>query len=115
MMRVLGLAALLAASAVTPAAAADVIMPHLEIPKFPPQWNLTMSTMTQLCFGPTPLGGGVPLNNETGRFLRKWGVIEIDFESEESLWAHHHGGKDADVLIREQQIGGSGGSLEPPG
>ena len=77
------------------------IMPHLEIPKFPPQWNLTMSTMTQLCFGPTPLGG-IPLNNESGQFLRKWGVIEIDFESEESLWAHHVGGKDADVMMLEQ-------------
>lgn len=59
----------------------STVMPHLEIPTFPPQWNLSRSTMTQLCFGPTPLGGE-PLNNETGRFLRKWGVIEIDFESE---------------------------------
>jgi hypothetical protein len=24
---------------------------------------------------------------------RRWGVIEIDFESEEKLWAHHRGGK----------------------
>jgi hypothetical protein len=76
-------------------------MPHLELPKFAPTYNLSKSTMTQLCFGPTPLGGA-PLNNETGQFLRHWGVIEIDFESEESLWAHHAGGKNADVMMLEQ-------------
>ena len=76
-------------------------MPHLETPKFAPTYNLSRSTMTQLCFGPTPLGG-VPLTNETGRFLRKWGVIELDFESEESQWAHHLGGKDADVSMLRQ-------------
>ena len=55
-------------------------MPHLELPKFAPTYNLSKSTMTQLCFGPTPLGGA-PLNKTTGQFLRQWGVIEIDFES----------------------------------
>ena len=82
-------------------AAAVSVMPHLEIPTFEPTYNLSRSTLTQLCFGPTPLGGEA-LSNETGQFLRKWGVIEIDFESEETQWAHHVGGKDADVSMLEQ-------------
>ena len=31
------------------------IMPNLLFPKWPPTYNLTQSTMTQTCFGPTPV------------------------------------------------------------
>ena len=57
--------------------------------------------MTQLCFdvnigAPTPV-----LNNKTGAFLKTWGVVALDFESQENIWAHHSP-KDADLLMIEQ-------------
>ena len=72
------------ASSVTP------IMPNLLFPAWPPTYNLTQSTMTQTCFGPTPVPGAEhkPFNETTGAFLRQWGVIALDFETEETLWAH---------------------------
>ena len=62
--------------------------------------------MTQTCFGPTGKTGptdpkGAALNNATGAFLRKWGIIALDFESREALWSRHSP-KDADVMMLEQ-------------
>jgi hypothetical protein len=59
---------------VQPGLTSTPVMPHLELPRFPPTWNLSKSTLTQLCFGPTPLGGA-PLNNETGQFLKRCGAM----------------------------------------
>ena len=75
---------------------------HLLLPPFPPTYNLTKSTMTQVCFGPARLPGAPILNNETGRFLRQWGIVALDFESQESIWAHDKRGKDADVKMVDQ-------------
>ena len=82
------------------------VMPHLLLPPWPATYNLTMSTMTQTCFGPTGKTGptdpkGAALNNATGAFLRKWGIIALDFESREALWSRHSP-KDADVMMLEQ-------------
>ena len=37
----------------------------------------------------------------TSVFLRKWGVVALDFESQEALWAKHSP-KDADVMMLKQ-------------
>lgn len=62
--------------------------------------------MTQTCFGPTGKHGrydpqGPSLTNESAAFLRKWGIVSLDFESEEAKWAHHSP-KDADVTMLAQ-------------
>lgn len=77
-------------------------MPNLLFPKFEPTYNLTMSTMTQTCFGPVTIGQPAPvLNESTGAFLKHWGVVALDFETEENIWANHRP-KDADVMMVEQ-------------
>ena len=60
------------------------VLPHLLLPPWPATYNLTRSTMTQLCFGPGM--GAPPLTPETGAFLRHWGIVSLDFESQEALW-----------------------------
>ena len=82
------------------------LMPHLLFPPWPATYNLTKSTMTQTCFGPTGRTGpvdpkGAALTNATGAFLRRWGIIALDFESREALWSRH-APKDADVMMLEQ-------------
>jgi hypothetical protein len=83
--------------------AADLpAIPHLIMPKFAPEWNLTKSTMTQVCFGPSKVpGGSMVLNKSTGAFLRQWGIVALDFESQEGIWGQHHP-KDADVMMIDQ-------------
>jgi hypothetical protein len=77
-------------------------MANLLFPKWKPTYNLTMSTMTQTCFGPVTIGKPAPiLTNETGAFLKHWGVVALDFETEENIWADHRP-KDADVMMIEQ-------------
>lgn len=84
------------------AIASPPLIDHLLLPNFAPTWNLTKSTMTQVCFGPSKVpGGSVVLNNQTGAFLRQWGVVALDFESQEGLWGQHHP-KDCDVMMVEQ-------------
>lgn len=56
--------------------------------------------MTQLCFGPG-MGGTPVLTNKTGAFLKAWGVVALDFESQENIWAHDRP-KDADMMMIEQ-------------
>lgn len=80
------------------------VMPNLLIPTWEPTYNLTKSTMTQLCFGP---GMGAPiLTNKTGAFLKSWGIVALDFETEEGNSQHggwsQHRPKDADVMMVEQ-------------
>jgi len=78
-------------------------MEHLLLPPWPPTYNLTKSTMAQVCFGPT--GQRTPsapiLTNTTGAFLRKWGIVALDFESQEDLWSQHSP-KDADIMMLQQ-------------
>ena len=77
-------------------------MPNLLLPSWEPTYNLTQSTMTQLCFGPVNIGKPAPvLDNQTGAFLKSWGVVALDFESQENIWAHHSP-KDADLMMIEQ-------------
>ena len=57
--------------------------------------------MTQSCFGPGSVNGPPRLTPKTGAFLKQWGVVALDFESQEGLWAHHRP-KDADVMMIEQ-------------
>jgi hypothetical protein len=64
-------------------------MPNLLLPPWAPTYNLTKSTMTQSCFGPARISPVGPLTNESGAFMRAWAIITIDFESQETLWAHH--------------------------
>jgi len=78
----------------------DAVMPNLLFPRWAPTYNLTQSTMTQLCFGPG-MGGTPVLNNQTGGFLKQWGIIALDFESQENTWTSHSP-KDADVMMIEQ-------------
>ena len=57
------------------------VMPHLTLPKSAAwsTYNLSRSTYTNVCFGPT-FEPSTRLN-ESASWLRKWGLIEIDFES----------------------------------
>ena len=65
-------------------------MQNLLIPKWQPTYNLTQSTMTQTCFGPVTIGQPAPvLNATTGAFLKQWGIVALDFETEENIWANH--------------------------
>ena len=74
-------------------------MPNLLLPKWQPTYNLTKSTMTQSCFGP---GMGAPvLTNTSGAFLKSWGIVALDFETEEGAWSQHRP-KDADLMMVEQ-------------
>ena len=58
--------------------------------------------LTQLCFGPVTIGKAAPvLDDTTGAFLKQWGVVALDFESQEGIWAKHRP-KDADVMMVEQ-------------
>ena len=41
------------------------------------------------------------LNKTNGQFLRQWGIVALDFESQMEIWANHHP-KDADVMMLEQ-------------
>ena len=43
--------------------------------------------MTQSCFGPARIGAGAaaPLTNATGAFMQHWGIVTLDFESQEML------------------------------
>jgi len=47
----------------------------------------------------------MPLSNWAGAlrrsFLQKWGVVALDFESQEGSWSQHRP-KDADVMMIEQ-------------
>ena len=45
--------------------------------------------------------GAPVLTPATGAFLKKWGVVALDFESQEGLWTKHRP-KDADVMMIEQ-------------
>lgn len=81
-------------------------MQHVLLPPWPPTYNMTQSTMTQTCFGPTGRTGptepkGAALTNASGAFMHQWGIIALDFESREGLWSRHSP-KDADVLMVEQ-------------
>jgi hypothetical protein len=80
----------------------DPLMPWLLMPPWPPTYNLSQSTMTQSCFGPARIGkppAVQPLTNKTGEFLRHWGIVTLDFESQEQIWGHHPGGKDSDTMM----------------
>lgn len=83
------------------------LMPGLLTPPGQPTWNLSQSTMTQSCFGPARIGkppAVQPLNNESGDFMRHWGIVTLDFESQEELWGHHAGGKDSDTMMLAQAL-----------
>ena len=82
-----------------PPAPPAAVMPNLLLPSWQPTYNLTQSTMTQLCFG--PFGNAPKLDAQTGAFLKQWGVVALDFESQENTWAHHSP-KDADLMMIEQ-------------
>jgi hypothetical protein len=96
---------LLAAAGSAPAGGTETteppLMPNLLLPPWPATFNLTKSSMTQSCFGPGSVNGPPRLTPETGAFLKQWGVVALDFESQEGLWAHHRP-KDADVMMIEQ-------------
>ena len=69
------------------------------------RYNLSKSTATQSCFGPARIGRGVqPLTNASVEFMRHWGIITLDFESEEQLWGHHSGGKNSDEMMLAEAV-----------
>lgn len=45
--------------------------------------------------------GAPVLTNTSGAFLKSWGIVALDFESEEGDWSQHRP-KDADVMMVEQ-------------
>lgn len=59
--------------------------------------------MTQSCFGPARIGAASPLTNATGAFLRHWGIVTLDFESQEMLWGHHSP-KNSDEMMLAQAV-----------
>ena len=94
-----------AAAASGAAVAAPPLMPGLLLPSYQPTWNLSQSTATQSCFGPARIGkppAVQPLTNKSGEFMRHWGIVTLDFESQEQLWGHHKGGKDSDTMMLAQ-------------
>jgi hypothetical protein len=89
-----------AAASAGPAA----VMPNLLLPPWPPTYNLTKSTMTQSCFGPARINKNTPaLNATTGSFLRSWGIVTLDFESQENIWGHHSP-KDSDAMMLDEAV-----------
>lgn len=74
-------------AAVIPGDAAQPAMPNLLLPPWEPTYNLTKSTMTQSCFGPARISPVGPLTNTSGAFMRAWGIITIDFESQVCLYS----------------------------
>eukprot|EP00039_Didymoeca_costata_P026535 m.16103 g.16103 ORF g.16103 m.16103 type:complete len:461 (+) comp5584_c0_seq2:76-1458(+) len=82
----------------------DPLMPNLLLPPWEPTYNLTKSTMTQTCFGPARISPVGPLTNESGAFMRSWGIITIDFESQEEIWGHHPGGKNSDEMMVAEAV-----------
>ena len=36
--------------------------------------------------------------------MRHWGIITLDFESEEQLWGHHSGGKNCDEMMLAEAV-----------
>ena len=36
--------------------------------------------------------------------MRHWGIITLDFESEEQLWGHHPGGKNSDEMMLAEAV-----------
>ena len=45
-----------------------------------------------------------PLTEASGEFMRHWGIITLDFESEEQLWGHHPGGKNSDEMMLAEAV-----------
>jgi len=80
------------------------VMPNLLLPPWPPTYNLTKSTMTQSCFGPARINKNTPqLSAATGAFMRSWGIITLDFESQEQLWGKHSP-KDSDTMMLDEAV-----------
>ena len=80
------------------------VMPNLLLPPWPPTYNLTKSTMTQSCFGPARINKNTPpLNAATGAFMRSWGIVTLDFESQENIWGHHSP-KDSDAMMLDEAV-----------
>lgn len=79
-------------------------MPNLLLPPWPPTYNLTQSTMTQSCFGPARISPVGPLTNQSGSFMRHWGIVTIDFESQEKLWAQSPNGKNSDEMMLAEAV-----------
>lgn len=82
-------------------AATDPVVKNLLLPPWPPTYNLSQSTMTQSCFGPARIGAAAPLTNASGQFMKHWGIITLDFESQETIWGHHSP-KDSDTMMLAQ-------------
>lgn len=36
--------------------------------------------------------------------MRSWGIITIDFESQEEIWGHHPGGKNSDEMMVAEAV-----------
>jgi hypothetical protein len=90
------------ANAATAQPHAAPVMPNLLLPPWEPTYNLSKSTMTQSCFGPARIAPSAqPLTNESGAFMRSWGIVTLDFESQENTWGHHSP-KDSDMMMLAQ-------------
>ena len=48
-----------------------------------------------------PQPHGPVLDNSTGAFMRRWGILALDFESQEGIWSQHSP-KDADSMMLDQ-------------
>ena len=81
--------------------AGPVNMKNLLLPPWPPTYNLSQSTMSQSCFGPARIGAAAPLTNASGQFMKHWGIVTLDFESQENIWGHHSP-KDSDTMMLAQ-------------
>ena len=81
--------------------AGAVNMKNLLLPPWPPTYNLSQSTMSQSCFGPARIGAAAPLTNASGQFMKHWGIVTLDFESQENIWGHHSP-KDSDTMMLAQ-------------
>ena len=42
-----------------------------------------------------------PLTNASGEFMRHWGIITLDFESQEQIWGHHPGKNSDEMMLAE--------------
>ena len=64
-------------------------MPHLLLPHWTPTYNLTRSTMTQTCwatYGPETYR----IKDSDAAWMRQWGLLSLDFESNEKIWHTMH-------------------------
>ena len=65
------------------------VMPHLLLPHWTPTYNLTRSTMTQTCwatYGPETYR----IKDSDAAWMRQWGLLSLDFESNEKIWHTMH-------------------------